>query len=514
MRMKSRINEIEGVLFYLILLLHLLPLFLVHPFVTLDGPAHLYNTTLLWQLLSGPGPNCSAFFSFNPLPQPNWGGHLVMLFLSPFTAPLWAEKIVQLLIVFGTGWSFRKLVILLEPGAAWMSWLIFPFLYNFPFLMGFYNFSLALVLLFLWLGWWLRVHGRPRKTGQFIGASLFLLLLYFSHLVVFFLAGFCSGIIALVSKKSPSTHTRINDLKFLALCNLPGIVLSLLFLTHNGSAGYRGEVAWMPLHELIRDLLTGRMLVAYTYLAEREVSTMFAVLCLALLLTGLRYRSVQPWQFTFALLSGSLLLMVFLVPDSLASGGILSVRIIQLFYLFLILLMATLRLPVIASRLGAFFALAISVLFMNAHYDTQKQLEVEARNFIDAASQFPEDAVVVPLNYSGNWLHANLCCYTGAVKPLVILDNYEATYRNFPLIWNKGMNPEEHLGNNVSSSKPCIDIKASELKTGRKIDGVMAWLMPASDNDSCFLSLQAQLRAQGFTTSSTTEAQLHLFIRN
>lgn len=512
--MKALLNKSERRLFYLVLALHHLPLFLVHPFVTLDGPAHLYNTSLLLQLLSNPGPDCRAFFSFNPLPQPNWGGHLLLALFSFFLNPLWSEKILQVFIVGGLGWSFRRLVIRIEPGAKWISWLVFPFLYNFPFLMGFYNFSLALVLLFLWLDWWIGRHGQAHSPATLSGASAFLLFLFFSHLVLFLLAGLFSGIIALSSKKTSSFRERIHDLSLLALCNLPGLLLSIFFLMHNGSAGYRGEVARLPLNELIRDLLTGRMLVAYTYLAEREVSTLFSVLCLALVLTGLRYRSIQPWQKTFGLICASLLIMVFLVPDSLASGGILSVRIIQLFYLFLILWLATLRLPGIPSRLGAFFATAISLLFMNAHYDTQRQLAKEARFFIDAATQFPEDAVVVPLNYSGNWLHANLCCYTGAVKPLVILDNYEATYRNFPLIWNKGMNPEEHLGNNVSSSKPCIDIKASELKTGRKIDGVMAWLMPASDTDSCFISLQAQLRAEGFTTGSNAKAQLHLFIRN
>lgn len=503
----------EKYFFHLTLLLHLLPLILIHPFVTLDGPAHLYNTSLIWQLLSGPGPNCAAFFEFNPLPQPNWGAHFIMLLIYPFIDPLMAEKFVQLLIVWGLGWSFRRLVLCIEPSSVWLSWLIFPFLYNFPFLMGFYNFSLAVVLLLLWLGWWVRRHGESLTWKPAIGAALFLTLMYFSHLVLFLLAGWCAGIISLSSHKILHFKARLRSLLFLLIVCLPGLLLSVLFLSYSGSVGYRGEVAYLPFQILLRDLFTARMLIAYTYLPEREVSTLFAILCISLLVAGLRFRTVQLWQKPLGLICISALLMVFIIPDSVASGGILSVRLIMLFYVFLLLWLSTMRLPQLASRLSAFFATCISLLFINTHYDIQKSLSKEARQFTDAALLFPTDAVVVPLNYSGNWLQANLCCYAGAVRPLVILDNYEATYRNFPLIWKEGMNPEQHLGNNVSSGNPCIRLQGSMQSTGRDIIGVLAWKMGSAEHDSCYSDLQLQLKALGFTSNGTSVENLLIYRR-
>lgn len=505
-------KSLEPRLFALVAFLHLLPVILLSPFVTLDGPAHLYNAHLIGELLTSQNTSAHAFFEFNSFPEPNWSGHLVLACLMFVVPALWAEKILLLLIILLTVTGYRKLILTIEPSAAWLSWLVFPFVYNFTFLLGFFNFSLAMALLPFWMAWWMKNQNASKTPKTYVLVTLFLLFLYFSHLVVFLLAGLTAGIISLFQYTPEGKKQLRSSLIFLFLTTLPGILMSVLFVFIVGTDGYRGEVTRLPVMQLLDDLLHSRMLIMYNYDAEKNVALIFTILLAVLTVYGLIKRSVQQWQKTFLLLMLSALALVFILPDSLASGGILSVRLVQWFFLCWCIWLVSLRISPAVSMASGIFAAVFSLYILLHHYPVQKSLSEEATVIIEARQSLPENAVILPLNYSPNWLHSNMICYLGALHNSVVLDNYEATQHHFPIVWKQNMDPEIHLGNHVSSSRPCVRIKESEQRTTQPIKVVTRWLFPTDANDNCTTDLNRQL-IENYHSPVKYGDRLEVFIR-
>ena len=505
-------KSLEPRLFALVTFLHLLPVILLSPFVTLDGPAHLYNAHLIGELLTTQSTSAHAFFEFNSFPEPNWSGHLLLACLMFVVPALWAEKILLLLIILLTVIGYRKLILTIEPSAAWLSWLVFPFVYNFTFLLGFFNFSLAMALLPFWMAWWMNNQSASKTPKTYVWVILFLLFLYFSHLVVFLLAGLTAGIISVFHYSADGKKQLRSSLFFLFLTTLPGVLMSVFFVFIVGTDGYRGEVTRLPVIQLLDDLLHSRMLIMYNYDAEKNTALLFTIVLALLTIYGLIKRSVQQWQKTFLLLMFSALALVFILPDSLASGGILSVRLVQWFFLCWCIWLVSLRIPPAVSMASGIFAAVFSLYILQHHYPVQKSLSEEATVIIEAGQSLPENAVILPLNYSPNWLHSNMICYLGALHNTVVLDNYEATQHHFPIVWKSGMDPEIHLGNHVSSSRPCVRIAGSESSTGKQIKVVTRWLFPADAVDSCSTDINRQL-SNGYQQPLKFKDHLEVFIR-
>ena len=121
-------------------------------FMTVDGPSHLYNSQLIIQLLSG-DEFLAQYFSLNVGFIPNYLGHLILILTALFRGVWNAHDGILLAYVFGVGYSFRYLVFSIGESSKLMSFFIFPFLLSFHFLMGFYNFSIALMFFFFTTGY-------------------------------------------------------------------------------------------------------------------------------------------------------------------------------------------------------------------------------------------------------------------------------------------------------------------------------------------------------------------------
>jgi len=509
---KKSIFNWEPCLFFLAFIIHILPILLLTPFVTLDGPAHLYNAHLMKELLFENNNNLHSFFEFNAFPEPNWTGHFILSLLQLIVPVLWAEKFIMILIFILTAYGFRKLIFQINENAIWLSWFVFPFLFNFTFLLGFYNFALAIALLPWWMCWWLKSHYDRLHLKNGLFTMLFFVILYFSHLVVFLLAGLSAGIISVFNTPKSERKNLGKQLLYLFIVALPGLFLSFLFVFVFGTGGYRGEVAYLPVSQLINDLLFSRMFVVYDYASEKVFTLIFGIIVLALTLIGFIKISWTKNQISFGLITLLSLILIFIIPDSMASGGILSVRFVQWFYMAWCIWMATLNLPKKINIFAAVLALSFSLGMMKIHWRVQKELNETAQYYLEASDRIAVGSVVLPINYSSNWMHSNLSCYLGAIKSCVILDNYEATQKVFPLLWKKNMDPEIHLGNHVSSNRPCVNMIQSEELTGIKIDYISLWQEPSDLQDSCSADLKLQMNQLKFKSILKKES-IQLFER-
>src|SRR5687768_6062047 len=98
----------EPLIFYAVLLLNLLPLLVFKFYPSLDGPAHLYNSLLIPEMLKG-NEVLESMLKFNSEPVPNWSGHFILSFFNLFLPGWLAEKMLLIFYVTGLPLSFRYL---------------------------------------------------------------------------------------------------------------------------------------------------------------------------------------------------------------------------------------------------------------------------------------------------------------------------------------------------------------------------------------------------------------------
>jgi hypothetical protein len=164
----------EVVLFWALAFLHLAPVWAFHYLPTQDGASHLDNAQIL-KALGSSDSNYEAIFEIRADPIPNWTSHLLlagMLFVVP---PLIAEKLLVSLYILGFAGSFRYFLGAFGERTWPISWL------------GFYNFCLSLILVWLIVGFCVRRRGELRWPHAGVLALLFPLA-YFTHLVGFVVA--------------------------------------------------------------------------------------------------------------------------------------------------------------------------------------------------------------------------------------------------------------------------------------------------------------------------------------
>jgi hypothetical protein len=495
----DRLASIEKWGFRIILFIHLLPILLLTPFVTLDGPAHLYNAVLIRELIGTQFydiiTNQNFFLQFNAFPEPNWTGHLVMSLLTFILPVLMVEKVMLLTIVLLTAFGYRKLIHSFQSIVSLNSWMLFPFLFNFVFCLGFINYSIAVALFPFALSWWIKNRTDYSFKNILIGFC-WLALIYFSHLVLFLFTVLAMGLYTLSHWKK--LHTAFwKEIRLLLIFSLPWMLFSGLFVWLSGANGYRGEVSYLPFSDLVQQIAESRIFIVYNYDDENGLTVIYSFfILLALVWTIFERKRIIFQLFPFLLVLISLL-MIFILPDSLASGGILSIRIIQLFFLCLIFCLASIESSKIKSYAMAVFSVGFSCMMMLHHYPTQKGLSDDAKSFIHAGASLNEQSLVMPLNYSPNWMHSNMCSYMGAVSKAMVLDNYEPTQGHFPLVWKENYNPEKVLGNYTSSNHPCVHLNEFEQTFQRKITNVTVWKKENSNpEDSCDNAVNVLLNEQ------------------
>jgi len=490
------VRRYEWCFFAAVILVHLFPLFSARYFVTVDGPAHLYNANLIKNIFLGHGDIIKQYFHLNPNPEPNWIGHLMQAILLVFVPAYLAEKILLIAYVVLLPVSFRLVGSTVNHEGRWASYLIFPFIYNLPLCFGFYNFSLGLPVFFFGIYVWNTSAFTEKKAALFF---MLVVIAYFSHLytcLFLIMIAFFRFVQEWFSAGNSMKlflqqhRTRIAALLF---SGLPVMVMTLLFIYNKGLTGYNGKMMQMPITELLTYIKVTRPLICWIYEPEKDVAIWMSRGLLAMLIVIVynRFRKVKHGllnrnDFWLACSLGFLVLF-FLVPDTMFSGGFISIRMLLYFYLVLLLWIGCQEMPKPLMVCFIVLSLAVSLKLMRMHVEVTKGLSGDAAELAEVADHVEENSNLLPLNYSENWLHLNLSNYAGAVKKIIVMDNYEAHYPQFPLRWNEHAMPYELLGNFASSKRPCLHLDPYEKVSGIKINYILRWQAPEQLDDSCSL---------------------------
>lgn len=490
---------IEKLFFFLLLAVSLLPVVSVRFFPTTDGPAHLYNATLIKQLLFEPDNIASAFFYFHPQHQPNWIGH-VLLALFQGIFPAWlSEKLLLMIYVTGMAFSFRVLVLQMNPNPGISTTLIFPFIYSFIFYLGFYNFLLSIPLIFFISWYWNRDPDQLTGT-KFMMLSVLFLTVYFSHIVSFAIAVAC--VFTLITFYS-ERKLLIRKFSFIFCSLIPCLILSGFFIFNSRLEGFKGTVDYLSTTELFNFLTTARPLICYTH-EEKDLSQIvfyvFVVLISVQLISRvIKYRKNKSWKnliqpadswLVMSIISGVLL---FIIPDNIASGGFVSVRLSLFVFLFLALWLAIIDSALLIKGLGIVIVLFGGMKLSYERLNATSILSDEAEIVEQASGYIKENSLVLPLNYSTRWTTVNVLSYAGCSKEITLLDNYEANIKTFPLLWKPGADPSVYLGDQGKTNHPCIHILDYEKQVQHNIDYVITFQRDATMKDSCTLNTLNQL---------------------
>jgi hypothetical protein len=511
-------ERIVRVIFYFLLAVCLYPVFSLDYLVSHDGASHVYNAGLIRQLLSFDS-MADDFMDLKSFPEPNWIGHFILVILQFFVSPQISDKIflgayVVLFPVF-----FRHLLRKVNSESTVLSLLSFPFVYSLFFFLGVYNFLAGITILFLALASLL-----PRiASGKKITARIFIysMLLYFSHLLALGVFILVTGIALLFQYFVLNGDERKRFLKKIipaVIAFAPALILSSIFFI--GTFNLPSKVSAVTMHEMLTFLWQVRFIITLTFSPENIYAFVIFGLIVLVLITWIvtmiiRKNQVQKkfyQKFPFWLICTLLMLaFFFLIPDEAATGGVVKFRFLFLFYLFLIAMLSVVKLPTVVNAIFIVTVAGWTVIKLNYLFPMMRELNNEAVELIHATNKITPNSILLPLNYSTNWLHENFSNYAGYRDKILVLDNYEANTPHFPLKWKDYMSPNKLIGEFMGYGPLCADMDRFEKQTGRMIDYVLVW-RPGVFNDTCAKSINAIL-AQRYTLI-TDESGARLYKRH
>lgn len=496
---KSSNRGLEKYIFLLVVLINCIPVLVSKYVVTMDGAAHLANATYIQALTVESNTFISDYFSLNEVLVPNWLGHGLLVFFKWFFPGYLAEKAVLLTFLIGLPYSFRYLIKQLNPSGILMAYWILPFTYNLLFLLGFYNFSLGLVLLFWIIAYMHQSLNLGLTWPRVLIISVALLFVYFAHIFVFGLTGIllAGTIIIHFLKQDLNWKLRFQHIiktsLLLLLTSIPALILAFIYLQ-------KGQGAGNDLYKSTKDLMYGlsnlQSLIIYNFNEEipyvKKFIYLIGVLGLTVLIQKVIHRkngesntffNFEDWWFFACAL---ILFCYFVLPDETHAAGFISIRLALLFFMLVLVAIAAqikYKTILLITLLPLLFLQGKRLLAFQEIISTNNHIAIELEQ---ASEKMQENKTVLPLNYSSHWLYGHLSNYLAADKPVVVLENYEANLPYFPVIWNFKTMPTLSIDTLSSGQLPCITWLSGSTKNNKSIDYIVLIDYPKSA-DSCQL---------------------------
>ncbi len=520
-----KINKPELYFFYLVVFINLFPFISYKFFPTMDGAAHLYNSNLITELLRG-NPRLNSFYEFNHIPVPNWSGHFLLALFNTFLPAWMAEKILLVFYAISFPLVFRNLIKIYSPENTLLSYLIFPFIYSALFYLGFYNFYLGIIFLLITTVYW--INNMATLTLK-KGILLFCLITitYFCHLFSYVLLISILSLLLLqdyvrsiinngTTKNVKSKFNR--QLTFLVATSFFTVLMFIKYLLIIHISGDNQKLGTAELFKWISDV---KPLIALNREEESPYTIKYFYLLLILTAIALYVKIQNIKQTTFAgrnsvralfytfhksdvwiIVFGVALILFFKVPNG-ANAGMMSDRLCLLFFIFYIVWIATQPLPKWLGVVSAVSLLYFNLGLLSYHIKTTRDLSNDAVEYNSVAEHIDENSVVLPINYSTHWLQGHFSNYMGIDKPLIILENYEATLDWFPVKW-KNNETVDRMRNHNS-----CDIGIDSKK--ENIDYIVIWGREQDTTDNCVKKFKEGLQEHYDLVYESPRKVAHLY---
>lgn len=465
-------------------------------YITGDGPSHTYNAKVLFDMVFNHGREFySGYFTINRNIDPNWTGHLILGVLLQ-VMPYWlADKCLQVTYILVFAFGFRYCIKAIHAENSFLSFLFFPWLFSLAFQEGFYNYSLALGLMFWSMGYFLQVKDHLEETNHQFILSLLLFFTAFSHGMPVIYAMLMILLIWLIENYYlflPLDIRKLtSQLSRLSLIFFPSVLMIALFLVKRGAGREPHPLGYL---QKFTNFLT-----FYASQSTRHAELYPALGCGILLLAFLLILALTSFKvniqkknglgYVFAFMVFFTFISYMLCPQSIGGAGSIDIRLAFLPPMFLLFFFATKRWNELPKLIFISTSMFLSVLFLVIRFPYVMKASQIGREIMKAGEVIGDRGVVLNLHFDywqqlprqdslfhhdGSFLHFS--DYLGAMrhKQLVLLNNYEAEINYFPVNWKPGMNPRETMPGFIQGQlPPCGDYHAYEHQSGSRIDYIL-----------------------------------------
>jgi hypothetical protein len=487
----------EGLLFGVLLILHVALIWAFRFIPTQDGPGHQALAFILRQFGRPDAGLLRQYYVLNREALPN--GFIFFLMnraLRFLTVPL-AEKVLLTAYAVLLPVSVRYALIGaggVDRRSGFLAVLSFPFIYNYTLHMGFFNFCFSLPAFFFTVGYWLR-HGERMTPLRTVALALLVLWVYFCHpvtlvMTVAALLTLAGWRLILDLRAVPGSlwtgarHWLLAPL----LAFLPAVILMAAFLGKRMGS----KIDFIPLGVKLKHLAALYSLASLSHWTP-PLAAALALLFYVVAFLCLRQRGRRPLEVRDGLLVVVLVFLAayFLAPSEISGGGFVNHRLLLFPFLALI------------PWLGAFdhserrrlwiqtVAAVLAVLFLFVYARAYALIDQHLAEIAEAGQHIEPDHTFLYLSYSNYgeqpngrelafrtepFLHAG--GYVGAEKRLVDLSLYEANEDYFPIYYRPELNPYVHLSVGllgIEQQPPRARILDYRQQTGGKVDYVLTW---------------------------------------
>ncbi|MEX2380032.1 MAG: hypothetical protein WD530_04780, partial [Vicingaceae bacterium] len=453
------------------------------------------------ELLQANGDTLSEYYSYTLSLSPN----LISTLLYTTFSFLFSQKVtymlVHLLIWISLPISVYYVLRFSRKENGFLALLVLPFLYTFPFIMGFDSFCLGLSAALLLYGYWLR---KRQEAGwkYYLLIGLFATALYFTHLVAvcFFLllvimhlliSGFIKNVIHnQFENKSKLIKEGVGLIPF-----LPLILLLVCYFLNNSdsSTSLTFSFANLDFNKLIKmddlNLFWSAGEGSYLKYLALFLLTLGAISIVMGFFQKQKSRVSLSW-FTVVVC----LLLYFFIPDALAGGSFISNRLILIFFISLIIALGSVKYSTALkySIMGIGIYLSMALYLNKAPYFNRFDQEIS--RFISVLENVDEHSTVLYLNYHpsgvdesmqaisyGKGLFHHAAAFISYQKEdVVLLKNYETYHPYFPVKWKDEMSANVFLACApfaLSADPPCANFEVYNSGE-RSVDYVFVYTHP------------------------------------
>ena len=444
------IKSVHGMSIYYILLLfaHIGLIWLLPYVPTQDGPSHIYNLVILHDLLNG-GKEWGNFFVYQLRAVPNLGFTLLAYPMLNFFPPLVVERIFLSLYIVLMSVSVPFFLRTFEKPAFPVSYFVYPVIFNYTLLKGFYSYIVAvpLFLLTFSFAWWIR---NRSVTCKFVCFNIMGLTIFYFHLIPFVF--FLLSLIVATMVESTSYKKKVYNLLKLLLILAPSII-NLFYYLKSGTNNSIPDFSYLLSPSRFVRLITDLFFFSSVNFLPWQILP--ASLFMALIVFWV-YRSIKDFKSnsqvgnitnsekTLICFSLVLVLIYLFAPLNIGDGWYFNQRFP---WVILLISLPLLRMPetiFLKQIVSIAIAGIVSIFFLfNTVILWQQSSKVE--KFLNGVhAGLPKGAFVMTYKTKlpkqttvDILLHA--ASYYGIFRGCVDIGNYEAVTDFFPVRFNKTM---------------------------------------------------------------------------
>ena len=415
----------------------LVPIWFSPVLVTTDGPSHIYNSILKQSVRDAQQPFASYLMVKDGW-RPNRAADFILSHLGPRLGWEESERVLLSIAVTASLIVFLVLirnasgylVLSLVPLAAWMSQSWFAW-------MGFYDFSLSAGL----FGALAIVLQRKIGAVHHLLIQILLGVIYICH---FFTFATAVGLVITVF----SWRTRVKDSRrWDILAAIPGLAV-LAFTVRSGEAIAEVAPHWTSASKSLAGLLLGDFIVSFHPIAILVGATLMAAVWTVTLLRIQLARGGGVSRVTAIEIFAILLLVVSIfAPFELGEGSYVPARLRFLAVILLLPTMAAMLPLSFRAALPWAGALCMAALVMHgalvlvSSWNVNRDLNT-LQSLLTEAGARPGSWVFTKLSDHERGLfrisgYTHLTDRAGLRLRLIVLDNYEAYLRVFPVNWKQ-----------------------------------------------------------------------------